>query len=265
MSKVALVEVEDDAQVAVSRAVDLVGRFDEARIRETPVVVKVGVFNHKGQRTNYPTVEVVRGITNAFHEAEKIYLVESDNYKGSGAERLQVWKALFSQQIVPFNLSEDGDTRQIEIAGETMELSNLLFRPRIFVSTHALRRYEKGTILKNLFGLIPIRKKAVYHKKLVPVILDLFEAIGGVDLAVIDATRTYSGPAARKSKETNVIIAGKDAVAVETVGATLIGPNPEKMPIIQEAAKRGLGEGNVDNIEILGTPIEDLKDRFQDL
>lgn len=265
MSKVALIEVDDDAQAAVSQALDLVGRFDEARIRETPVVVKVGVFNHKGPRTNYPTVEVVGGITSAFNEAEKIYLVESDNYKGSGSERLQVWKGLFSQQVVPFNLSEDADTRQVEIAGEKMELSNLLFRPRIFVSTHALRRYEKGTILKNLFGLIPIRKKAVYHKKLVAVILDLFEAIGGVDLSVIDATRTYSGPAARRLKETNVIIAGRDAVAVETVGAALIGPNPEKMPIIQEAAKRGLGEGNVDNIEILGTPIEDLKDRFQEL
>ena len=265
MSKVAVIEVEDEAQAAVSRAMDLVGRFDNAQIREIPIVVKVGVFNHKGQRTNYPTVEVVGGIANAFNEAERIYLVESDNYRGSGAERLQVWKELFSQQIVPFNLSEDADTRQVEIAGETMELSNLLFHPRIFVSTHALRRYEKGTILKNLFGLIPIRKKAVYHKKLVPVILDLFEAIGGVDLAVIDATRTYSGPAARKSKKTDVIIAGRDAVAVETVGATLIGPDPQKMPIIQEAANRGLGEGTMDNIEILGTPLEDLKERFHEL
>ena len=265
MSKVAIVEVDDDAQAAVSQALDLVGRFDEAWIREIPIVVKVGVFNHKGRRTNYPTVEVVGGITKAFEDAEKIYLVESDNYKGSGSERLEVWKELFSQKIVPFNLSEDEDMRQVEIAGEKMELSNLLFREKIFVSTHALRRYEKGTILKNLFGLVPIRKKAVYHQKLVSVILDLFEAIGGVDLAVIDATRAYSGPSARRSKDTNVIIVGKDAVAVEAVGATLIGPNLEKMPIIQEAAKRGLGEANMDNIEILGTPIEDLKDRFQEL
>jgi hypothetical protein len=249
----------------VRRAVDLVGRFDEAQMRETPIVVKVGVFNHKARRPNHPTVGVVRGITHAFHEAKTIYLAESDNYKGSGTERLQLWKDLFSDQVVPFNLSDDPDTRQVEIAGETMGLSNLLFRPKIFVSTHALRRYKKGTILKNLFGLVPVRKKAVYHKKLVPVILDLFEAVGGVDLAVIDATRTYSGPSARRSKEINVIIAGKDAVAVETVGATLIGPNPKKMPIIQEAANRGLGEGNLENIEILGTPLESLKARFQEL
>jgi hypothetical protein len=31
------------------------------------------------------------------------------------------------------------------------------------------------------------------------------------------------------------------------------------MPIIQEASERGLGEGNMNNIEILGTGIEDLK------
>ncbi|UCE96762.1 MAG: DUF362 domain-containing protein, partial [Candidatus Bathyarchaeota archaeon] len=201
----------------------------------------------------------------AFKEAEKIYLVESDNYKGTGSERLQVWRELFSQKVASFNLTEDENTRQVVIAGETMELSSLLFQPRILISTHALRRYKRGTILKNLFGLVPIRKKAVYHKNLVPVILDIFEAIGGVDLAVIDATRTYSGPAARRSKETNVIIVGEDAVAVEAVGATLMGSDPGKMPIIKEAMKRGLGEGSMDNIEILGAPIEMVMERFQKL
>jgi len=86
--------------------------------------------------------------------------------------------------------------------------------------------------LKNLLGLIPERKKARFHKKLVPVLLDAYERIGGIDLAVIDATRTYSGPNARKGIDTNVLIVGRDAVAVEAVGATLVGLKPEKMPVI---------------------------------
>jgi uncharacterized protein (DUF362 family) len=234
-------------------------------MKATPVVVKVGVYKHTGPYTNYPTVDVVRGITSAFNDAPTIYIVESDNYKGSGTERLHVWRELFSPTIVPFNLSDDADTRQVEIAGESMALSHLLVSPNIFVSTHALRRSKRGTILKNLFGLIPIRKKAAYHKKLVTVILDLFEAIGGVDLAMLDATRTYSGTSGKRSKETNVIIAGNDAVAVETVGAILVGPDPTEIPILQEAVIRGLGEGNIDNIEILGTPIDGLKDRFRNI
>ena len=65
--------------------------------------------------------------------------------------------------------------------------------------------------------------------------------------------------------KTNVLLVGKDAVAVEAVGATLVGLDPGKMPIIQEAVKRGLGEGNVEKIQVLGTPIETLKERFAQL
>ena len=54
-------------------------------------------------------------------------------------------------------------------------------------------------------------------------------------------------------------------MAVETIGATLVGMNPEKMPIIQQAIKRGLGEGDIRKIEVLGTSIEDLKARFEPL
>jgi len=38
--------------------------------------------------------------------------------------------------------------------------------------------------------------------------------------------------------------------------------NPDKMPVIQEAIKRGLGEGRLEKIEILGTPIEIVKEKF---
>jgi uncharacterized protein (DUF362 family) len=265
LSQVAVVEVEGEAEGAVRHAVELVGGCDNAQMRTTPVIVKVGIYKHTGSYTNYPTVDVVRGITSAFNDASTIYLVESDNYKGSGTERLHVYRELFTPPIAPFNLSEDADTRQVEIAGESMSLSHLLVHPNIFVSTHALRRSTRGTILKNLFGLLPLRKKAAYHKKLVPVLLDLFEAIGGINLAVLDATRTYSGTAGRRSRATNVIIAGTDAVAVETVGATLVGPAPTEMPILQEAISRGLGEGDLDHIEILGTPIDDLKPRFRNI
>lgn len=71
---------------------------------------------------------------------------------------------LFSPTIVPFNLSDDADTRQVEIAGEPMALSHLLVCPNVFVSIHALRHSTRGTILKNLFGLIPLREGAAYHK-----------------------------------------------------------------------------------------------------
>jgi uncharacterized protein (DUF362 family) len=157
------------------------------------------------------------------------------------------------------------NTKEVEIAGEKMGFSHILFKPNVLVSTHALRRYDKGTILKNLFGLVPERKKARLHKKLVSVILDVYEAVGGIDLAVLDATRTYSGPSAKKALNTNLLVVGRDAVAVEAVGATLVGLDPEKMPVIQEAVKRGFGVGDVEKIEILGNSIESIRERFRQL
>jgi hypothetical protein len=92
-----------------------------------------------------------------------------------------------------------------------------------------------------------------------PIVLaDLYEAIDGIDLAVMDGTNlwhAWTGPTTRM----NTILVGRDAVAVETVGATLAGLNPEKMPVIQEFAKRGLGETNLENIEVLGVNFEELK------
>lgn len=262
-SKVALLELEADPQVAFNRALQLLEGIDDLNTKKRPVVIKVGIFDKA--KGNYPTMKVVDAIVNSFGEAPRVYLAESDTYRGTATERLQVWKDLFNDRVVPFNLSEDNETREVEIADTKMRFSHILFKPNVLVSTHALRRYDKGTILKNLLGLIPDRKKAKFHKKLVKVLLDTYEAIGGIDLSVLDATRTYSGPGGTRSLDTNVLVVGRDAVAVETVGAVLVGLKPEKMPVIQEAINRGLGEGNLENIEILGTSIENVNRKFHGL
>lgn len=261
----AIVDSSQSVKDSLDNALNLIEDTDYWNSIENPVVVKVGVFNHKGPRINYPTVEVVDAITKIFKGAPSIYLAESDNYKGSGLERLQVWKKLFSERVIPFNLSADKDTKEVEVGGERMALSNIIFKPNFFVSTHALRRYDKGTILKNLFGLVPYKKKAKYHKILVQVLLDLFDLIGGIDLAVLDATRVYSGPAAIKHLDIGILVVGRDAVAVEAVGAKLVGLDPRKMEVIQEAMNRDLGEGDLEKIEIVGESIESAKERFSNI
>jgi len=262
-STVAIIDLDKNEGSSLRRALDLIGGVDDLNNAGRSVVVKVGVYHPAtGQHTS---VGVVDAITASFYRAPRIYLAESDNYRGTGSERLQVWKNLFTDRVVPFNLSEDKDTREVEVANEKIGFSHILFKPNVLVSTHALRRYDKGTILKNLLGLIPDRKKARFHKKLAAALLDTYEAIGGIDLAVIDATHTYSGPSAIKSLNTDVLVIGRDAVAVETIGAVLVGLDPKKMSVIQEAINRGLGEGDVANIEVLGISIESLKERFRRL
>jgi uncharacterized protein (DUF362 family) len=267
-AKVAIVEFDQNVRQALEQGINLIGKIDDLNTRERQVVIKVGVFDPKADV--HSSVEVVSSIVSLFNKAPHIYLAESDNYRGTGSERLQIWKELFTKRVVPFNLSEDTETKKVKIGNEQMSLSHIIFKPNVLVSTHVLRSFEKGSILKNLFGLVPDRKKARFHKVLDTVLLDLYEAAGGIDLAVMDATHFYRGAGAMPHTANaadyrirmNMLIVGRDAVAVETVGSTLAGLKPEKMPLLEEAKKRGLGETDLDKINIMGVSLEEAKARL---
>jgi uncharacterized protein (DUF362 family) len=261
VSKVALVELGGNVQESFNQALKLIGGIDDLNKKGMSVVVKVGVFDPKAG--HHSSVVVVDSIVKSFDLAPQIFLAESDNYRGKGSERLQIWKELFSKRVVPFSLSEDADTRVVKVADEQIGLSHILFKPNVFVSTHVLRVYERGSVLKNLLGLVPDKKKVRFHKKLDVALMDMYEAVGGIDLAVLDGSYLSAGVAPSSERfKSNIIVVGRDAVAVETVGAVIAGMEPEKMPIIQEAVGRGLGEGDMSKIKVLGGSVEAFREKF---
>ncbi|MBU6996707.1 MAG: DUF362 domain-containing protein [Theionarchaea archaeon] len=252
-SRVAVVDSKEDVDKAFRKAVALIGGLDDLNTGENPVTVKVGIFNHK-EGHHHTNPEVVNAIAGWFNRAPVIYVAESDNYKGKALDRLQKFKEVFSERVVPFDLSRDPEMRPVTIAHESLEFSHVLFDPHILVSTHVLRKAQVGSVLKNLLGLVPDREKARFHEKLTDALLDAYEAVGGIDLAVLDGTHMFVETAEGESREieTNVLVVGRDAVAVEAVGASLCGLNPLEVPVIQEAIRRGLGEGDIQKIEIVG-------------
>jgi len=259
-SKVAAVEFDEDAAKSLKQVLPLIGGINDLNTAERPVVIKVGVFSHKAE--NHPSVNVVDSIVNLFDKAPKIFIAESDNYQGTGTERLQIWKQLFTERVVPFNLSNDPNIIKAKIADKEMTLPHMLFKPNVLVDTHILRSFQSGSILKNLFGCILDPKRAKYHKILPKLLADVYEAVGGIDLAVLDGTRFWHG-AGSSPVQTDTLLIGRDAVAVETLGAALAGLNPERMPILQEFVRRDLGEGSLENIEVVGASFEDLKKKFK--
>jgi uncharacterized protein (DUF362 family) len=132
----------------------------------------------------------------------------------------------------------------------------VLFKPHWLVSLHALRQGQAGCIFKNLLGVVPDIRKDRFHDTLGSVLIDLAQTVGWIDLAVIDATYTYSGtwkegvPLHREA--TNLLIAGRDPVAVETVGCHLIGEDPLAIPALAEAKERQLGETDITRIQVRG-------------
>ncbi|MDH7564172.1 MAG: DUF362 domain-containing protein [Candidatus Bathyarchaeota archaeon] len=259
--KVAVVEFEREAEhESLEQALELIGGLDDLNTLKKPVIVKVGVFSHKAD--NHASVRAVGAITRVFDKAPRVMLAESDNYQGTGLERLQIWKELYTGRVAPLNLSDESDPVKVKLAGQEVDLPRVLLGQKVLVDTHILRSFDKGSILKNLFGCILDSKRIKYHKILPALLADVYEAIGGVDLAVVDGTYFWQG-AGKNPVPMNTLVVGKDAVAVETVGAALAGLEPSKMPVLQEFVKRGLGEGALENIEIAGTSFEDLEKKFE--
>ncbi len=249
------------------QALDLINGIEDLNKPGKKVVVKVGIYNPEtGMCT---TVHTLNSIIISFDKAAEIRVIESDSGAGPGLKRLEIWKDCYKDTVIPFNLSDDKETRTVEVAGENVPLSHILFKPNVFISTHVPRRFENagdddllnlGSIIKNLLGLIPDKKKYRFHKQLPTALLDMYEAIGGIDLAVLDGTNTFLGwKDKRITVSPNLLIVGKDAFAVEAVGAHLVGFDPTEMPVLQEASNRGLGEIDIDNINIIGD-IEGARD-----
>ncbi|MFX0185588.1 MAG: DUF362 domain-containing protein [Candidatus Hodarchaeota archaeon] len=245
---------------SLNQAIDSIGGINNLNSPEKKVVIKVGIYNPETGICT--TVNTLNSIINSFDKPKSIRVAESDSGAGPGLKRLEIWKDCYNKRVIPFNLSDDEDTKEVEVAGEVVPLSHILFKPNVFISTHVPRRYEGtgdedlmnlGSIIKNLLGLIPDKKKYRFHKQLPIALLDMYEAIGGIDLAVLDATRAFLGwKKERKTVSPKKLIVGKDAFAVEAVGAHLVGFNPAEMPILHEARNRGLGEIDIDKINIIG-------------
>ncbi len=103
------------------------------------------------------------------------------------------------------------------------------------------------------------------HSKLV----DLYEIIKP-DITIIDGLEgTIHGhypPTAwedRLVKQFNILIGGKDTLAVDTVGARIFGLSLDEIPHLKIAYERGLGEGDLKKITVIGKDLEEYKERYE--
>ena len=72
-----------------------------------------------------------------------------------------------------------------------------------------------------------------------------------------------NGPVSGNRVDWHVAIAGSDGVAVDTVAAYLMGFDPQSIGYLCFCSKDGLGEGDINKIEIIGFPLEECMCAFR--
>ena len=117
--------------------------------------------------------------------------------------------------------------------------------------------------LKNQRGCNPMLNKQQFHPYIDEAIVAENLAVGGPDFCIVDGIVGVGGiwgPSFGPPIHSKLIVAGKDAVAVDCVCAKIMGFNPRSVGHIKLASKHGLGSTSY---TVVGETIQSVKQDFQ--
>jgi len=134
------------------------------------------------------------------------------------------------------------------------------------MKTHSLTLFTGA--IKNMFGIVPGVRKGEFHKEAPKVkefseiLVDIFETVRP-QINIMDAVVSMegNGPSSGTPKQVGFIITSTDAVALDSVAASLMGFNHGEILTTQIAHSRGLGQHDLDKIEFRGININELERR----
>ena len=116
-----------------------------------------------------------------------------------------------------------------------------------------------------MYGVVPGLIKTEYHKnapnpsKFAEYVVDIY-ALSKPQLNIVDGIigMDGTGPSAGNPKELGMVLASTDGVAVDVLLCDMLGKSPMKIPTNRIASEQGLGEGDLNNIEVIGdVPVVD--------
>jgi uncharacterized protein (DUF362 family)/NAD-dependent dihydropyrimidine dehydrogenase PreA subunit len=145
--------------------------------------------------------------------------------------------------------------RKIALLRDVMEADVYISVPKM--KTHGLTMISGA--MKNNYGLLAGAQKSWFHyysgdpARFARVIVELFR-FRPPDLVIMDGILAMEGygPASPETRWVNKILAATDAVALDTVEAKIVGFTVDDIPYLKIARELGLGETNLNAIEVAG-------------
>lgn len=284
--KVSIVRVENDIEAAVREAVRLLGGIERFVEAEGSYLIKPNLFTTKtaeeGATTDMHIVlalaEMVRerGATPVVGEcpAMAAYARPDIIFDELGVRRLceeAGVELMVLDREPPVRVDCPGGVAVGELWFPDYALScdGIINVPKL--KTHALTTLTCA--VKNLFGLQQGGSKANHHvrtkndpERFSHLLLDLYGAIRPqVRLNVVDAIvgMEGEGPGGGDPVRLGLIIAGEDAVAVDLVASAVMGWDPMEVGTNYLAAERGLGPSSLEEVDVVGLPIEEVARPFR--
>ncbi len=120
--------------------------------------------------------------------------------------------------------------------------------------------------IKNIFGVIPGLSKTGYHAKLhdmqrfTGMLLDLSQYVSP-RLTIMDAVLAMEGdgPGTGDPRSVGLLIGSENPLALDVVATEIMGLKRTENPVIMEAERRALEPNRLEDIEVIGSDLADVK------
>lgn len=256
---------------AVRKALELIGGLREIIREEDRVLVKPNFCGAEPQGTGVTTnVKVVEAVAKEVQAVGGIPIVGESCIGSTPESTERALKASGVKEVAQrlgievVNFDSD-NTVNIPLPGgkvlDGLPLPRTVLDCGVRVSVPVLKFHGEATVtlgLKNMKGCLPGRTKSkCHHVGLDQSIVD-YNTVLKPHLTVIDGTVAGAWKAGQKTVRLDVIIAGFDPVATDSVGALALGVKPEDVRHLVLASEAGLGTNDARRIEIRGIPVEEI-------
>jgi len=269
MSIVAIVRDTDPPEMTV-KALEMVDAI-AAIPAEKPVLVKPNYVETEHPSTGITTdSRVIEGVVKFLrhHGVEEVIIGEGTGFgdtfqafKVAGvdavAERWNVRMADLNQdEFIEVRPRNPLAMKRVKIAKTALE-STVISVPKL--KPHRMAGVTLS--LKNMMGAMT--PKGSMHMNLNKNIVDLVSVIRP-SVAVIDGIIAGEGhETSGNPVEMNLVIAGTDPVAVDAVGAAVMGMPPQAVKHLRLAEEHGLGTCCLERIQVVGEPLEKVRRKFK--
>lgn len=231
--------------------------------------------------TDYRAVQQVVDIVMEYSPSKIIVAEGSIAGNAFDSINLKVNKYGSLKNVGLININDIEKEECIKLKPKNSATGKHIYIPQIYLDADVviniakLKTHHQAVVslsLKNAFG-IPSRK--VYgtgpFKGKLHDILGMNEAI--VDINLIRLADFYMiegivggegyGPLDNTPVESNIVFAGRDPVALDTVAATFMGFEVEQVPHLKLAAEKSLGILDLNRIKIVGADLNSIKIDFK--
>ena len=280
MSTVSIIKTQghDETAVlaAVRKALDSIGGISDIikpgyKVLINPNLVAPGSDRFSGAVTRY---EVCKAIYDICKEAGAEPFIAESSAAGVDTEKViefAEYTKLREQGYTVLDLKKEKKAvipfPQGEIVQELDTWQPVVDADAI-ISVPVMKTHDQTEVtlgIKNLKGLIQDTEKKEFHKKGVfGGVVDINHCVPRV-LTGVDGIvgQQGLGPIFGEPVQRDLIIASKDCVACDAVTSAVMGYEPEEVKVTRMAHERGLGEMDLDKIDIVGEKLADVSKRFK--